>query len=365
MEILVMDLSQSTMGPDTKSVFVFGSGTFATKIVSSLQVQQIEVLVVRDKPDIAGKIVGGFTVKSLKLTRGSDIPVLIAVHNSFASISEIEDSLRSQGFDATYTPPQIASFLAQLGKEIENYWLTSSPDCPLSRSQHSELASMLSDQQSLDLLHNQLDYRRTGQSKFLGTPMPLEQQYFPADVPGFFSELADMSAFVDLGAYQGDTLEALEQSKLRPKVYVGLEPEIENFKLLESKAASFFGQKLIFPFAAHSSIETLKLSSAGPSSSILEKGGVQVQAAPLDVLAWGLRVSYIKMDIEGSESEALLGAKELIARDKPVLAISVYHKPDDLIKLPQIINSFGVYGSFFLRSYGDQTFDTVLYCLPS
>lgn len=359
-----MALRQSLIRNDTKSVFVFGSGTFASQIVSALQEVKIEILGVLDKQEFAGKLVGGFPVKSVEDYNGISSPVFIAVHNSFARIVEIEALLRAQGFGVTYTPPQIASFLGGLGKPIENYWLASSTVYSEDFEEYSEFGSMLSDQQSKDLLHDQLNYRKTGLTKFLGIQSKIEEQYFPLDVPGFFTTLQEMNAFVDLGAFQGDTLEALGNSKLRPKIYVGFEPDIDNFKMLFEKSVSFLGDKLMFPFAAFSNIDTLELTSAGPSSSISRGGGTMVQAAPLDILISGLKVSYIKMDIEGSEGEAIFGSKRLIARDKPVLAISIYHKPDDMVKLPQMINSFGVYDKFYLRCYGDQTFDTVLYCLP-
>ena len=359
-----MNLWPSLIGNDTKSVLVFGSGTFASKIISALQEVNIKILGVLDRPEFVGKPVGGFSVESVEEYKGDSTPVFIAVHNSFANIVDIERQLHAQGFESTYTPPQIASYLSGLGKLVENYWLTASTEYSARLDQHSELESLLSDQQSKDLLQNQINYRRTGLTKFLGSPSKVHEQYFPLDVPSFFSKLQEMKAFVDLGAFQGDTLEALRNSQLSPEIYIGFEPDMANFKVLFEKSASFSGDKLLFPFAAFSNIDTLELTSAGPSSSISKGGSTKVQAAPLDLLIWGLKVSYIKMDIEGSEGEALLGAGKLIARDRPVLAISIYHRPEDIVKLPQIVKSFGVYNEFFLRCYGDQTFDTVLYCLP-
>ena len=50
-------------------------------------------------------------------------------------------------------------------------------------------------------------------------------------------------------------------------------------------------------------------------------------------------VGLIKMDIEGNEEKALLGAKNLIHKDKPILTLSAYHKADDKIVLPRVIKS--------------------------
>jgi hypothetical protein len=71
------------------------------------------------------------------------------------------------------------------------------------------------------------------------------------------------------------------------------------------------------------------------------------------------------MDIEGAELEALLGGSSVISRDLPHLAISIYHKPEDLWALGNFIDSLceDKY-NFYLRNYGHQTFDTLLYAIP-
>ena len=85
----------------------------------------------------------------------------------------------------------------------------------------------------------------------------------------------------------------------------------------------------------------------------------------MDDLIGSSFINYIKMDIEGAEISAIAGLKNTIIKQNPHLAISVYHKPTDLWEIPFKINQIApdTY-SFFLRVYGHQTFDTVLYCIP-
>jgi len=67
--------------------------------------------------------------------------------------------------------------------------------------------------------------------------------------------------------------------------------------------------------------------------------GTIIQCVALDDTLIGWHPTYIKMDIEGAEYDALLGAERLIRSYKPVLAICVYHRPQDIWEIPQLINS--------------------------
>lgn len=75
------------------------------------------------------------------------------------------------------------------------------------------------------------------------------------------------------------------------------------------------------------------------------------------------RVSFIKMDIEGSELEAIKGCKEHIKRDKPILAICVYHKPEDIVDIPLYILSLRSDYRFMMRHYSTKNSETVLYAI--
>lgn len=76
------------------------------------------------------------------------------------------------------------------------------------------------------------------------------------------------------------------------------------------------------------------------------------------------KVTYIKMDIEGAELEALKGCKNIIRRYMPKLAISVYHKKEDIIEIPKFIKELMPEYKLYLRHYGNGELETVLYALP-
>ena len=73
------------------------------------------------------------------------------------------------------------------------------------------------------------------------------------------------------------------------------------------------------------------------------------------------KVTFIKMDIEGAEMEALEGAKQTIERNRPKLAISIYHKEEDLWEIPFYILSKYPWYKIYMRHYTLTTNETVLY----
>jgi len=73
-------------------------------------------------------------------------------------------------------------------------------------------------------------------------------------------------------------------------------------------------------------------------------------------------IDFIKMDIEGSEVKALKGAEKTIKKYKPKLAISIYHKWDDLREIPNLINNFRDDYLFYLDCTTGFGGEAVLYC---
>jgi len=87
-----------------------------------------------------------------------------------------------------------------------------------------------------------------------------------------------------------------------------------------------------------------------------------IDSVCLDELKLG-RVDVIKMDIEGAEGDALLGAREVIRRFRPRLAISAYHRVDDFFRLPAIIRSIDPGYRFWMDHHTIHEEETVLYCV--
>lgn len=94
-----------------------------------------------------------------------------------------------------------------------------------------------------------------------------------------------------------------------------------------------------------------------------ENNMVKVKVISLDEMLGGRPVSFIKMDIEGAEYKALAGARNTIVKNKPKLAICVYHKAEDIWELPGLILEMRPDYKLYFRHYSDNSTETILYAL--
>lgn len=102
---------------------------------------------------------------------------------------------------------------------------------------------------------------------------------------------------------------------------------------------------------------------AGSASSVTKEGSEIITVDTLDTIIKE-KVTFIKMDLEGWELNALKGAAEHIRSDCPKLAIAVYHNSSDFRKVFKYIQGFDLDYQVYLRHYTQGWSETVMYFLP-
>jgi hypothetical protein len=108
----------------------------------------------------------------------------------------------------------------------------------------------------------------------------------------------------------------------------------------------------------------LAFSGRGNTDSKINKAGdMFIDVTSIDTVLSGGRVSFIKLDVEGAELEALKGAKNTIKKYRPRLAVCLYHKPEDIIEIPLYIKSLVSDYNFYIRHHSTWKDETVLYCI--
>lgn len=123
----------------------------------------------------------------------------------------------------------------------------------------------------------------------------------------------------------------------------------------------------IKPYALWNKNDVLHVSGDGGMVVLVEeqKGCAcsGIKAAAMDEVLRGVKVSFIKMDIEGAEQKALEGSENIIRTYRPKLAVSIYHRTDDFYKIPLYIHGLVPEYQFYVRYYTCFYADTVLYAV--
>jgi FkbM family methyltransferase len=210
----------------------------------------------------------------------------------------------------------------------------------------------------------QIRFRLLGEFDALQAPVP-GAIYFRDEL--FF--LSEDETFVDCGAFDGDTLKLfLEKSRQLFRRIIAFEPDPENYDKLAQQVASLpaeVRERIRTHRGATAKTNGRVLMDAGKGvSSKLGLGGCEVDSMSLDSVLNNEPVTFIKMDIEGSELPTLAGAKELIGEHSPILAISAYHQQSDLWNIPLFIQEIGPDYSFYLRPHVLEGWDLVCYAIP-
>ena len=189
--------------------------------------------------------------------------------------------------------------------------------------------------------------------------------YFPEDL---FS-ITELDFLVDCGAYIGDTIVQIIRKYPRLRGVASFEPTPAFFDQLQSVTAGILlpiDFKLFnMAVGSKNGIVNMAIVPSRGANSIQREGNLSVQMCTLDDTVFRFHPTYIKMDIEGSELSALKGAAKIIRELTPILAICIYHKPEDLFEIPLfIINCLPTY-SLFVRKYGNKpNNDLILYAVP-
>jgi len=189
----------------------------------------------------------------------------------------------------------------------------------------------------------------------------VEPQYFQKDIV----KLADDSVFIDCGAYNGDAIKSfIDYTKGNYLKIYAFEPDQKEFHQLRNYVINYNLQNIIVINKATGD----KIGCVGfdqKTQSISDQSSISIETCCIDdyLLNENNKVSFIKMDIEGYELAALKGGSQIISRDKPILAISAYHKASDLITIPQFIKTIEPDYKLYFRLHKTLPGDAVLYAI--
>ena len=233
---------------------------------------------------------------------------------------------------------------------------------------------MLADEQSKKVFENVIRYKLSGDIKYL------RECETPSDEKFDLLNIGTEETVVDLGAYDGDTLvEFLNGTSMQFRKLYAMEPDNKNYRKLK-RSLYMIGSALLEAYNAGAWDEDTTMTfnmRAGRGSTANETSadsGASKPHRPLqfrdikmmktDTMLRGDAATYIKIDVEGAEENALRGARETIANFRPKLNVALYHRNEDMFKLPLLINELNKKYKFYMRHHPYiPDWDTNLYCV--
>lgn len=371
----------SLMGSCPEPLYLYGTGDGADKILDEMLRRDIRPAGIFVSEDFyRGQVFRGFSVTTLSRleAEGASFAVVIAFGSHLPElIRRVKDiASRHRVFipDVPVAGDQLfdASFYQAHQKELQ------------------QVRGLWADDISRDVFDSVLWYKLSGSPKHLFDCVSPKEEALALLYP---KAPAEPQSYVDLGAYRGDTVHeflslmtSFPDSQVSPDApYVtALEPDPKTFRKLKEAFGSRPHTRLLNGAAGESSGEEPMVFGRGRgshvgSSQIPDSQGSHIGQTPdpsapgvkvvpvysLDDLDWPLPPSYIKIDVEGAEKEALLGVRRLIQNCHPRLNLALYHRSEDLFVLPLLIHEMAPELKLYLRRHDCfPCWDLNLYAVP-
>jgi len=346
----------------SKNIIIYGAGNagklFLSFLSSVLPENKIDCFLDRDadkKPEYLGYPVYKPNDSRLNTDFRKESLVILALILQEDEYRALQEQLHEMGYKKTF----IAYYLNRYG--LHPTLSEAKERAIFSQNIENILAAfdLMADEHSRNIFfsvfraHAKIDYKLPVLSKdmtqYVDIGIPLRNNY---------------KYFVDCGAYIGDTfIELVKRHKV--KKYIAFEPDLQSYEKLIHQVNVLrdkFEQSILLPLCVGEKNEFLRFFAGGGGGSRLGEDGEEIaQIIRLDDLLWGYNKLLIKMDIEGSEMAALIGAKRIITETKPDLAICVYHKISDMWRIPLMLKEWVPDYAFYMRNHFLGTYETVLY----
>lgn len=223
------------------------------------------------------------------------------------------------------------------------------------------LQKQFSDDLSIGVLASCIDYRLNGNPTVLGSYIDWEL-YLPTGI-----DLNHYShTYVDCGSFDGDSVNLhISRYGTSIKKVFAFEPDPSTFKRLEENMSNYNFVSCINKGVGDKVCKLNFSANKDRASLFSEAGELSIDITSLDNELLGEAPSFIKMNIEAFEPQALEGAKHIIKTHHPLLAISAYHKPEHIFSLVAQINSISPNQyKYYLRQHDGGLIETVLYAIP-
>jgi FkbM family methyltransferase len=341
-----------------RSLAIVGAAGEGQRLAHICQSQGIKIdAIVDDDPAKRELVIAGLQVTPIQTLAAlpKSTPIVIASHR----VLRVTQRLRELGFKHV-VPFAMLQVLAGEIFPPHMFYNGLLDDLWTSRSEIQTLYDRLADDHSRRVLEAVIGFRRTLDPALL-QPVVTEHDLY---APEKLFEFADDEVYVDGGSYDGDTIRSfIGRVQSRFADIYAFEPDPVTFEKLK---ANFRDEPRVHPIHAglYSRRGSLRFRDDASRGAIFAADGeIEMPVTTIDEVLGDKRLTYIKMNIEGAEIDALQGGRKAVSKWHPRLALSIYHRADDLWRIPQLVLELNPDYQLYLRQHDGGIIETVLYAL--
>ena len=302
-------------------VVLYGAGYCGQETEKLLRMRGIPVAGVCDDMR-SGEMMNGHKIYALSDIK-LDADTVIFLTSGFNR--KMKQNLVDCGLKGAYVPVDFGRYEPE--KETFAYFCQHEQEL-------EEAYDLFSDDMSRTIFRQLITYRITRKP---GMMEPFEEtgQYFPQEKELDLRSYND--CFLDLGAYDGDSICGFVDYVGDYRKIIAVEASKKNYRMLLEKTKALHDVECHCVGIWHERGQLRFTVSDAKNSFASSDGGSVLEVDSVDDILNGRPISFIKMDVEGAEYDALLGAEQTISDSHPAMAVSIYHNVDDLYRLPLVI----------------------------
>ena len=328
------------LAEEKRPVWLYGTGNGADKILDAAERFGIRIRgIFASDGFVRDRVFRGFPVRSYRDAAAEDGENIVVLLAFGTNRPEVIDFIRVLDARHELIIPEVPLYGGELfdGAYSDRH-----------RAELSEARALFADERSRNLFDDAVRFRLTGKPDCLRDTEPFGATCASLPIAG------RIRCAVDGGAFRGDTAADIDRC-FGPEKIFAVEPDPKTYEKLAAFAGSGIRAETVpvravlwdrdgeIPFSSSGS------RGAGTDGKNRRSSPVTVPAVTLDSLLGEERVDFIKLDVEGAETEAIRGGLGVLERDRPALAVSLYHRTDDLWRIPLTLHGLLPGHAFLLR----------------
>lgn len=319
-----------------KPIVLYGMGNGADKIIKVLEKYEIPFKgVFASDGFVRNKLFHGFEISSYSTLKQKfgDMIVLLCFGSERPEVLENIKKIAAE--QELYAPD-----VPVIGDELfcEEFYSKN-------KDSFDWVYERLADDTSKKTFINTIKYKLSGKIDYLLDCEISENEPYES-----FLKLSENESFLDLGAYNGDTVLDFINRVNKYKEIIACEPDSKSFKKLMLNTENVKNITCL-NVGVSSKCGKMPFAMKGGRNSATFKGITEIDFLTVDKIAQKREITYIKMDLEGEEEKTIIGAQNTIKNQKPKMLVSCYHRTDDFFTLPKQVLSINPHYKLYMRHF--------------